>query len=650
MSSEGVKEVIPKVLTTKTLILTVILTLTVSMVNEWGYGAFGYNWAGAYTWIEPLGFTFVLIVILAALSRVSPSLRFSPQEMTIISSAVILTYMFQTITTGSFIPPFVHIFYYDRYAQARPYVPSWLTPSTDPKALEGFYVGGPIPWGMWVPILSFWVVLLIGLTLLNIGFSTIFMKRYIEVEALPFPYMLSLYQGIRILEVGLVESFTKLKWLWVGIAIGFWYSLRYVLMFNFKMDVRPPLTYLFLAFPTQTYPGIQDVIPGAFTQVNFYLSRFVLGYLIPYDMGLSASIWGIFLMYILPPILVAAGIPWSKGQVYIHLMRRAKWMFFWTDPMGLAFAIFVIVFAWPIIRDTIQSAIGRKRLPEETGVFNYRNVWIITIVGFVIFTGTLAAIVGPAYSIVYVIFMLLFSVTLIWWGGLWFAYHFSVPTRPIIYGIGQAIAGGADAPRGTHPWGWMSSLMYSNSWDVSSTLGPAQTFRLASYTKTNFSELLKAMLIIAVLVSIVAPFQHVWLNYAFGGLEKGQGGAAVQRITAGLPAAFRPWGDVPADASMYWGSYIISLILVGAVMYARSRWAWFFFNPFVWVPFSFGPWYMNYISIYSIIIATIIKGFVFKYLGTKFHQEVMIPLMAGIYVGIAALGFLSGLGTVIAGG
>ncbi|MEM3605097.1 MAG: DUF6785 family protein [Candidatus Bathyarchaeia archaeon] len=113
-----------------------------------------------------------------------------------------------------------------------PLIPEFIAPPRE-IAEQIIYGGTTIPWNYWMPVMLYWWFLYSFFGVYMLSIATIWQKEWIEVEQVPFPQTLAVYEIVKQSEKKTVKPYI------IGVVLGF--------------------AFQFIVFLTITFPWFPDV-------------------------------------------------------------------------------------------------------------------------------------------------------------------------------------------------------------------------------------------------------------------------------------------------------------------------------------------------------------------------------------------------------
>jgi hypothetical protein len=274
-----------------------------------------------------------------------------------------------------------------------------------------------INWGAWAPAIAFWTIYHFAYFLLGSSLMLLFRKRWIDVERVPFPFMIGMWEGVRRVNNRLFS-----KAFILGVIVGFLINLQIL------------LTYLFPWWPDIIGWRLNGVSPNgcavvntgypswvlgsqlvAFMRWNMQPLNFLIAYLVPLD--ISFSMWIItFLMMVLAQIAYYMGYYtgiFSLGGCcrvlgWAGYLLSPTWgppyYWSWLCHVGGAVAL-VVMMIWRArtdLSETFKMAFGKTAVKQSEEPLSYRTIYLYIIgscIFLLAFLGSIGISIVPGFVI-----------------------------------------------------------------------------------------------------------------------------------------------------------------------------------------------------------------------------------------------------------
>lgn len=517
----------------------------------------------------------------------------------------------------------------------------------DPWVFTG---GGTVPWGAWAVPIAFWLATLVSMLIMFNGLVLILHKQWIDVERLPFPYATPAIEIARLTTSSSETPSPRKKIFLIGLVIGIFTEIGELIR-----AFVPGQGWTWLSLLYSHWLDPTDVLPNS-GNVNAMIWPVWIAcyYLAPMTITLTAWFTSVVLHYIVPPIEVWSGVTPDYGSAlgYGGLSTNAA-----IKPIPIQLGAIVSLGAFVLftqrehVKNAFRIAFGRSEaVPTEKK--DYTVGWIMAILGFVILLVLYAAAGAGAFAIVGVIVYFLF----------WFyrarirGYTYTYPGQwhwpgnmgsYMGYAAFQHIPStaqryGAELYTGALAWGYYY-------WDpLGSTF---EGVRIGATLGISYRKVIYACFIATAAAVLVGTPLVLYLTYTVG-LSGGFGRVwwawdlpnAAGWITAidAFNSANTGWtqGAAPADptAPGVAANFVLGMVIVGLLTFARIRWLWFPFDP---VGFILGLFQTMHWQTWFFFFAWLFQVITFKVGGSRLYTEKGVPLFSGILIGASLASFIS---------
>ena len=551
-------------------------------------------------------------------------------------------------------------------------LPRWLV-LQDNSIANIYYKGGGIPlgapyWSSVLPIVVSWSLILITTWLIvHISIFLFGGPQWYDVERLNFPFAVPLSYSINETypteqqpSFGRLFNVSKNKAFWgafiVGLILNIPYLIGQVLPF-IPLGALVGFGFGNIPINMNTAPAlitaVQAVLPGAQVECMACLWIIALLLLMPVDF-LATGVISIFLItWIYPAIAIRAG--WVPAGVWTGTARPFPWFLWAGNGMPIGFGILSLWLARKQIIRAIKSLVGGEDF-EVHGV-SVRTGLLIMIAAMVIFLGIWFSAGVPV--ITGILFFIL--VGLKCFGGArgiaefgsWDHAHYQ--TYQMVWPVGAEL--------GT--WSWSAPQANASLATFGLAVGTAGTWtgfgmgnsalqygiygeyygvlrKTGADLKKSFYELMIAMV-------FIIPFMLIfdaWFNSNVGISNTSQTGMDLNwfnpvQAAMDTGVASLSWGISPLltmQEQALWG--FLGALTVWIIYYLRMTFPWFFINPLaIWL-FTMGA--TNVYNWIEVPIALLVRYTLFKVLGARRAEELIVPLVSGLAVGIGAIYLIVG--------
>jgi hypothetical protein len=553
---------------------------------------------------------------------------------------------------------------------AREYIPSlipaWLIPQDD-YATSLYYNGGGEPvWSVFVGPIVAWSLIMISIVLISWPMIfQIFGPHWWEVERLQFPMAIPAIYTIN--EVyPTVESEEKGEWLrllnlkigrnkafWIAFAVGLILNAPYIATQLFPaIPLGGVIGGGYGTYPITLYPLVEAVLPNAQINTSLVIYNALLYALFPIDLSLTIAIIGIFIGFIYRPLvtragLIPPGVDPGNAWPFPHDNMRIGTYF------GLA-----AVILWVTRERWIRAFKSFKEDFEVEGI-SMRLGMIMMIVGTILMIGIWTAAGGNLLMMI--IWFIFFTIVNI--GG---AYYYAAAfwyaadchgymTWRLGFPIGSALGIWSSTPPQTNQalaiYGFASSSMgtcvgpYESNGVFSQSLATV-TYALAKGVGSDIRKVFTYVIIVLIALIPFALVVNTYVNCHVGIANTGETGMDVNwwGVVAGaIDTGNRglTWNVGYLSFSEQWAATIIGAIIIVAVAWLRTVFPWFFLHPLgVLIGFDGSGGWKGWPNM---IIGIALRLILERTLGPKRTMEYLVPVIAGIALGLGALYLLVGI-------
>jgi len=551
-----------------------------------------------------------------------------------------------------------------------PELMGWYLGPFDITYINQLNLGGllKVPWKVWIPALTWWIIYTIVWHLFNLSFLSIVRRRWVEIEMLPYPMSYEFTIPIvaaapeRRLKGLLPER--RFKFYLAGLALGFFYMwppvLKYIIpwlpdLYGWS-NTSIYISWILGAYNTGAAPALGSRIIALY-YIPTNVAVYVMYMLMPLDILLSAwvvalsTIVLVQILYLRGYYSGAATMPDGVDRFFYIGTSEPLKLFAVHTGMFLGLTAMWLILNWRYIARTIRSAIAGPTSEElEREAIPHRVAWII-FAGCVVLLLLMYYAAGTGWlgAVLLVISWFLISTGGARVFGLTFAsgvtdrmYLTAIPELPFMKLAQQGI---------------VTREMVNTLWLANRPTGLlalsstyiAMWYKIAKDTGVRTRDIFIAMLIASVVGALVAfpvtlkIYYRVGLSYTIRG------------NTAGW---YIPWHVYPGWCTgnpaiwPWWKQFLAGVALTGILSYLRMRFIWWPIDPvgailglgaIPFMPIWQGATYLDPITPF---VAWIIKYLVIKLGGVRIHDELFIPLTAGFAVGAALAWTVGGIAAI----
>ncbi len=664
MSTEAKSEAVAKGITPKSLTLSAIIIILTYAIFFYSFhpsvaGApywfthylvyFGWKWY--FGWETIL---FPLMFIIALLSFASRKLSLTKQEWTIVY-AVASVVVPSTFWWGIWAWCMNTMLGTEKYKHLIEFIPSNWVPR-DYTILSAFWESrNPFQWTIpyadaWtVPIVT-WVLYYIFFNVMLYGLALIFMKRFIDVEKLPYPVTITTLTMINYVSSPAVEGakrrllFSKKALLfWIGFILAVLYDLFHFQYWGGFLSIwkHPPFVIPDVDLQGK-YPPFQRSVLDSFSPTPAQVG---LCFLFSIDILFTGVLFYFIFQVIVPAVFVATGVyPSSPTSEW-----GAMWGTYYKSDLGLAgtynWALNCMTFGIALYliwytRDYWISSFKRfmrGEAPEKDEPVPPRVAWLIFLGGTILlFLWMCASQIHPVASFLGILYILVVWFAVLRFSGeAWtsdifdpWGFRLQGPDRHFAYYVSSALAGNAS----TTGYGLAYIVSNATCYQPHSSLVPAIfSYKIARETKTDPKEVFKIqfpIVILTAILSVVIGWYTIGLqgmrNWAHGWTTSWDGA-----LNNGLGAGnYVVRAKEPPNPVFAWST--LTGIIVGAVlMFLRTRFAWFIINPIAYPMLAL----LNFYAWGSVLVAFIAKLLVIKIGGARIYSDYAVPFAVGMFFG-----------------
>ncbi|MBS7612935.1 hypothetical protein KEJ48_01615 [Candidatus Bathyarchaeota archaeon] len=540
----------------------------------------------------------------------------------------------------------------------------WVVPES--AVLPTWGPGGPVDWAAWLPAIIY-TILLHFIVFLLVSAQMIFLRRrWIEIERLPYPWAIAIWEGVRDIH-GFEEARRKRMPFILGLTVSFILTLTILLklLFPWFPDIIGWRDVLGAspngcvdAYCGDALKPIGSALLG-FMRINVQPINFAIAYLIPLDVLFSA--WFIWIIFIIVAQIAYVMGYYTGGLTASGACRTLGWSYglspIWHGPIYwgwmcttggmIAFFMMMLWFAKGYLGEVFRAAIGKSspaiREIEAKEPTSYRMALAMLIIGSVLFIAFLASlqmdfIVG---AIVFIFTGFIYPIVdayaqgLIGAGYAWGRVQWSSWPLHLIY----------SRHPGYTPGLCMGLIMIHRELDIPSgyivawSSGTMHGFKLADLSGTHPSTIYKLMAITLLVAYPISVIFRVWWPHRFGarfpnclsGWECGDCGIDIYNTAP-------PAGELMQPIVM---GFIITILL----FLLRNRLIWWPLHPMGFL--IGGAQYTTWTGAWTnFLVAWIAKWLTLRVGGSKAYEGYGVPFIGGVIVGyviVVVIGIVTGL-------
>jgi hypothetical protein len=528
--------------------------------------------------------------------------------------------------------------------------------------------GGPVDWAAWFPAMLYVFLFHFIILIYSSAEMAILRRRWIEIEKVPFPFAIAIWESVRNIHGFEEVKRRKLPFI-VGLLIGLiiYIQIMFTTLLPWWPDVigwralgpspNGCVVIASWANPTLWAIGSQLV---AFMRVNVQPINWAIAYLVPLDVLFTAwFLWVVFI--ILAQAAYVMGY-YTGALDYSGCCRvligpytispnwgpPIYWSYMCVTGGMVAFIVMMLWYARDYLREVLNAALGRPsptiREVEAKEPVNYRTAFLILVVGLILWIAFLASLQIDA-----ILITLLFI-----FGGFVF---------PLAEAYARGLTGAAYAQErskwaswaahliwsrhpGTYTAGWCNAFIIYHRGINTASAGlntwsevTMHSFRVADLSGVHPKSIYKMVFVFFVIAyAITLPFRVWWPHYL---------GARFPNCLSGWDCAYLGEGsyNTMPPANELWIPVITGFIVTVLLYFLRMRFVWWPLHPMgflisgaareVWT----GAW-TSFLGAWALKFITLRIG------GSKAYEEYGIPTAAGVLAGFvlaAIIGVIVGL-------
>jgi len=521
-------------------------------------------------------------------------------------------------------------------------------------AVEGFARGSPdgsVPWHLWWRPMLYWTAMCSSYVAMLFGLLLMFRRRWIEHERLPLPWSQPALTAIR-------GEGANRRGCWVAWLLGVGICVPGILYASLELGVSGPIPMIPWAGNEGLLGGFDLTGLGLLYKTPLYLywGPLILAMflLFPADVLLT-----IVLTYVCVQMLGGSLLQWLGMDVGRAMLNN---FFKWGVRSGGCAGLLIWGIFWNrrAIWNYLKSLVGRgsdadEEQRDELGRWLVGALFVVGLVGYV-WLGLYATTWPMMLFLAFWVLVYCFAQVRQRAEGMLCTYENNITSHqlvslqrdflhehPTLVGnpqYPQAVT--TSAPWGSHwmQWGFAGQLK---------TYGPQnmlmEVFKVAHEVRANVRQIGIGIAIIMILVAVITPPLYVKLIYLYGFENTYQEGLTVYR-------GFTSWSEraisygIHSTSRVYWfpgqsnwfREYenliwtVVGIGIVGIMTYMRREYVWFPLSPVGFVLAAetvhtrLLPMSPNY-AWFSFLLAWMIKKLVFRWLGVRYYNERLSPLI-----------------------
>jgi len=545
-------------------------------------------------------------------------------------------------------------------------VPSWLIPQDEAATLTYFTGGGDPNWGVFMGPIVAWSLIMISIALVSWPMIfLIFGPQWWEVErcqfamGIPavytvnetFPTEESEEKGdwLRLLDTKIARN----KVFWIAFGVGLILNAPYIATQLFPaIPLGGVIGGGYGTYPIELYSLIEGVLPNAQVNTSLVIYNALLYAIFPLDLSVTIAIVGLLVGFVYRPAVTRAGI------VPPGVSPGSAWPFPHDEFRIGTYLGLTLVVLWAT-RDRWRRAFGAFTKDYQVEGISMRLGMILMLVGAILMIGIWTAAGGNLLMMV--IWFLFYTIINI--GG---AYYYALAfwyaadchgysSWRLGFPIGSSLGVWSATPPQTNPalaiYGFASSSMgtcvgpYESNGLFSQSIATI-TYGFAKGVRADVRKIFTYVLIVLVALIPFSLVMNTYINSHVGIANTGETGMDVNWwgvVNGALDTGNRglTWSIGYLSMGEYWTATVIGAVLMIVIGWLRTLFPWFFIHP-LGVLIGLGG-SGGWIGWPNMIIGIGMRVVLDRTLGPKRTMEYMVPIIAGIALGLGALYILVGL-------
>ena len=570
-----------------------------------------------------LPFILVVLVVNPLVKILWPQSGFTPGELAVVFimglvGSTVPTFGLTGYLISTIASPYYNATTENGWAEyLHPHLPGWLIPSNELQAMTWFFEGipddQPIPWGVWVSPLFWWMSFFAALIMGCFCLVSILRRQWVDKERVVFPLaQVPLVMMAESDGSGRLPVFMQTRTFWFGFAIPV-----VIVLWNMVGYFLPTFPGILLRNSVQLFRDAPVV------QLNIYFPLIGFAYLINLDVAFS--IWVFYLLGVIQmAIYNRFGISAGASDNYCSPSAVMSWQ---------GFGGFVVLVGWGLwmardhLKEVFYKAIGKADgVDDRQELLSYRTsvigllVGLIYIVLFLLASGMSLLVAGV---FLFAVFVLYLGVTrIVIEGGLVFLRGPMIAQHFTVYVLGVTSISPVN----------MAALSVSYAWfcDVKSFFMPAAAHaaKLGNALQLRRKAIVTAV-VLSLLVSVITSMSYTLsMGYSHGAYNYGdwifRGGSLVP-YNAMVEKMRNPF-DAGWDKL---GVMVAGMAVMSGLTFMRYRFNWWPLHP---LGFPVADTLPVRLSAFSIFIAWVAKSLILRFGGIALYRKGE-PFFYGMIVG-----------------
>ena len=515
--------------------------------------------------------------------------------------------------------------------------------------------GAPVPWGALMPFIVFWWLMMVAYAVFYLAIASLLRHHYIDVEKVPFPQtIVSVTLASRFLEQGSLRKKLGVP-LIVGIVLGLVYQipLFFTALYPWFPDIYGWRTntcnhgtvWLTAGSALAQLPGMAMLNKSAVHAAIFFLA--------PLSVLTSAVITNIIFQILMQVAyfsgyysgilgLDGCGRVWC-GTISYRVGEPFKWDAFSTAGVSTGIVLFYFILNWRAVSSIIRQAIRGEEVKGEP--INYRTAFLMIILAVIVIAalwGSVGLTLAPIVVLILSNFICTFASTRVYSlvgynapAGSWF-----------YYGPMKLVMGSMPTEANYKEWVLAMCMMHPTGQAFTEGWGTPLITSLSSYKMGSMmgmdnKTIFKVSLVVGILAPLLAQLGYIWGLYTFGATK------LPSSLWGGVWYRADPQGIVNRPVRGEWIPHFLGgILLAGALSYLHAKFLWFPLDPIGFLIITDGHALIEGLWT-TVTAAWAIKLIILRVGGSKFYEEVGVPVAIGFIVGAVLVSFIGGLLMVV---